>query len=90
LNDPDSLRVASVLYYERDPPDSHFLCVVFRAKNEHAGLVLQTFANNAVDESPGASNNDVGFSVVCKGEVVLDATNAVKAALKADSDEEKD
>jgi hypothetical protein len=37
LNDPDSLRVVSFLYYEPEPPDVHFLCVVFRAKNEHGG-----------------------------------------------------
>jgi hypothetical protein len=86
LNDPDSLRVASFLYYESSPPDGHFLCVIFRAKNEHGGLVLQTFINNAADTSPGGFNNDVVRPIVCKGEVVLDATDVVKAAVAIVSD----
>jgi hypothetical protein len=95
LNDPDSLRVVSFLYYESAPPDGHFLCVVFRAKNENGGLVLQSFANNAADTSPGgfSINSDpthwqIVWSIGCKGEVVLDATDAVKAALKADREKE--
>jgi hypothetical protein len=95
LNDPDSLRVVSFLYYESEPPDGHFLCVVFRAKNEHGGLVLQSFANNAVDTSPGSfsANYDpthweIVWSIMCKGEVVLDASEAVKAALRADREKE--
>ncbi len=88
LGDPDSLRVVSFFYYEPSAPDSHYLCVVFRAKNEHGGLVLQNYANNAVDDSPGGFNNDLVWSVICKGPVVLDATEAVKAALKADREKE--
>ena len=88
LGDPDSLRVVSFFYYEPSAPDSHYLCVVFRAKNEHGGLVLQNYANNAVDDSPGGFNNDLVWSVICKGSVVLDATEAVKAALKADREKE--
>jgi hypothetical protein len=88
LNDPDSLRVTSVLYYEPGSPDVHYLCVIFRARNEYGGLVWQTFSNNAVDTSPGVFNNWIVWPVTCKGEVVLDATEAVKAALKADHEKE--
>lgn len=85
LNDPDSLRVNSFVYYEPEPPDIHFLCVVFRAKNEYGGLVLQTFVNNAADKSPGGFNpSELVWSISCKGPIVLDATDAVKAALRAD------
>jgi hypothetical protein len=88
LNDPDSLKVASVVYYESEP-DVHALCVVFRAKNEQGGLVLQSFIHDALDDgSSGGFNNDVFWTIVCKGPIVLDATDAVKAALKADREKE--
>lgn len=88
LNDPDSLRVVSFLYYEPEA-DSHFLCVIFRAKNEHGGLVLQNYSNNAADDSPGGFNVDpLLWPIVCKGPIVLDATEVVKAALKADREKE--
>jgi hypothetical protein len=91
LNDPDSLRVVSVVYYEPQPPEFHSLCVTFRARNEHGGIVFQAFSNNASDTSHGGFNNQVAWSVMCKGEIVLDATDAVKAALKVDRDKaEKD
>lgn len=83
LNDPDSLRVASFLYYE-SKPDTHGLCVIFRAK-EQGSLVLQRFANNATDDSPGGVNPpDMIWNLLCSGEMVYDATAVVKAALKAD------
>lgn len=88
LSDPESLRVVSFLYYEPES-DSHFLCVIFRAKNEHGGLVLQNYANNAADDSPGGFNVDpLLWPIICKGPVVADATEAVKAALKSDRGKE--
>jgi hypothetical protein len=85
LNDPDSLRVTSFFYYE-SAPGTRWLCVIFRAKNEHGGLILQTFINNGRDESAQGAFNppEDAWSVLCKGHVTLDATDAVKAALKAD------
>lgn len=88
LNDPDSLRATSFLYYEPSAPDVHYLCVVFRAKNEYGAMVLQTYSNNATDDSPGGFNNDMVWSILCKGPVVLDATDAVQAELKADREKE--
>lgn len=90
LNDPDSLRVVSVLYYESEP-DSHMLCAIFRAKNEHGGVVLQTFMHDPLDDgsSGGINEEDFVWGFFCRGPVVLDATDAVKAALKADR-EKKD
>jgi len=90
LNDPESLRVVSVVYYE-SAPDTHMLCATIRAKNEHGGLVLQTFIHDPLDDgSSGGFNNDLIWGIVCKGQIVLDATDPVKAALKADREKEKD
>ena len=89
LNDPDSLRVVSFLTYE-SAPEAHDYCVIFRAK-EQGSLVLQRYANNAVNTSPGMFNPpDLVWSVMCQGEMVYDATEVVKAALKADRDTAKD
>ena len=83
LNDPDSLRVVSFLTYESEP-EAHDYCVVFRAK-EQGSLVLQRFANNAANTSPGAFNpSELVWDVMCKGEMVDDVTAVTKAALKAD------
>jgi len=88
LNDPDSMRVSSFLYYEPDNPKQHFLCVKFRAKNEYGAMVMQTFLANACQQDTGQFGDeesaDVAWSVLCRGEIVLDATEPVKAALKAD------
>lgn len=83
LNDPDSLRVVSFLTYE-SAAEAHDYCVIFRAK-EQGSLVLQRFANNAANTSPGIFNPpELVWGVMCKGEMVYDATDVVKAALKAD------
>ena len=41
-----------------------------------------------MDTSSGGFNNDLVWRVACKGEVVPDATDAVKAAIKADREKE--
>lgn len=84
LNDPDSLRVVSFLYREHKS-DEHYVCVIFRAK-EQGSLVLERYANNATDDSPGGFNppDMIWDNIMCNGEVVYDATDVVKAALKAD------
>jgi hypothetical protein len=51
-------------------------------------VVIQTFANNATDDSRGGFNNEIVWPIVCKGELVLDATDAVKAVLKAEREKE--
>lgn len=89
LNDPESLRVVSFIYREHKP-DEHYVCVIFRAK-EQGSLVLQRYANNATDDSPGGNPPDIVWdNIMCGGEVVYDATDVVKAALKADRDAAKD
>ena len=90
LNDPDSLRVVSFLYREHKS-DEHYVCVVFRAK-EQGSLVLERYANNATDDSPGGINppDVIWDNIMCNGEAVYDATDVVKAALKADRENAKD
>jgi hypothetical protein len=88
LNDPDSMRVSSFIYYEPDNAKQHFVCMRFRAKNEYAATVMQTFLANACDLEKGKFNDedhaDIAWPIMCKGEIVRDATEPVKAALKAD------
>lgn len=94
LNDPDSLRITSFVYYHDGggEPTDYALCSVFRAKNEHGGLVIQTYVLNSHEygrnPTPGTFNSDLLWPILCKGAVVLDATDAVKAALKADREKD--
>jgi len=66
------------------------MCVVFRSRNEYGGMVWRHFINNAIDDTAlGSFDEDgVAWPIFCKGTVVLDATEAVKVALKADRGKE--